>query len=89
MIGLIGEVCLPASRDLGEVEHAGRLLEPALSTLRRQRRQGDWSLAQAEGVWASYLAFLGRFAEAEALLIVGDQTLLGLLCIRHRISLCA
>lgn len=55
--------------DLGDVAGAEDLLRPALDSLRRQRTRGDWALAQAEGVWASYLAATGRFDDAEALLI--------------------
>ncbi len=51
--------------DRGETTAAGELLNQALPFLREQLVEGSWVLAQAEGIFGSYLVASGRFEEAE------------------------
>ncbi len=55
--------------DQGDVEGAGELLEAALASLRRTKPAGNWTIADAESIRGSHLTALGRYAEAEGLVL--------------------
>ncbi len=58
-----------------ELDAAGRLLQAARSTLLKTKSAGDWEVARVESLWGSYLCRLGRYAEAEPLLLESHRVL--------------
>ena len=56
-------------------EEAEQLARRALETLRKKQPADSWRVSDAEGVWGSCLAALGRPEEAEPLLLGGYERL--------------
>ena len=59
----------------GDTATAGELLTGALGILRSTKPAGDWTIADTESALGGYLAALGRFEDAEHLLVDSYRTL--------------
>ncbi|MEM9553298.1 MAG: serine/threonine-protein kinase [Acidobacteriota bacterium] len=62
--------------DLGDLDAAGRLLEPAREVLLREKTPGSWTLGHVESIWGRYRVEIGRTADGVAALEAGHAALL-------------